>query len=36
MGVSEQTAEEDACEIEHHLSEETFAALKEYCKEILK
>jgi len=36
MGVSEATAEEDACEIEHHLSEETFTALKKYCKNILE
>lgn len=35
MGVSEQTAKDDACEIEHHLSEETFTALKKYCKDIL-
>ena len=28
LGVSRQTAMEDACKIEHDLSEETFAALK--------
>ena len=28
MGVSEETAREDACKIEHDLSEETFAAMK--------
>ncbi|MCM1552951.1 MAG: metal-dependent transcriptional regulator [Butyrivibrio sp.] len=28
LGVSEKTAEEDACRIEHIISEETFQALK--------
>ncbi len=36
MGVSQRVAEEDACQIEHHLSDETFNALKSYCKDILK
>lgn len=36
IGVSRETAEEDACQIEHHLSDETFNALKAYCKDILK
>ena len=31
LGVSEQTAREDACKIEHDLSEESFAAI---CKQI--
>lgn len=35
MGVSEATAKEDACEIEHHLSDETFEALKKFCKDII-
>lgn len=35
IGVSETTAKEDACEIEHHLSDETFEALKKFCKEII-
>lgn len=35
MGVSEETAKIDACEIEHHLSDETFEALKKHCKNIL-
>ncbi|MCC8151141.1 MAG: metal-dependent transcriptional regulator, partial [Lachnospiraceae bacterium] len=30
LGVDEQVAEEDACKIEHTLSQETFAALKEH------
>ena len=36
MGISQNTAEEDACKIEHHLSDETFDALKDFCKDILK
>ena len=28
IGVSASTAEEDACRIEHYISEETFAAIK--------
>jgi len=32
VGVSEQTAAEDACKIEHVISEETFEALKHYLK----
>lgn len=36
IGVSEEVAEADACQIEHHLSDETFNALKAYCKDILK
>ena len=28
LGVSEQTAEDDACKIEHDLSEETISAIK--------
>lgn len=30
IGVSEETAKEDACRIEHDISEETFTKLKEY------
>lgn len=29
-GVSEMVAEEDACRIEHYISEETFTCLKKY------
>ena len=32
LGVSEKTAEEDACRIEHHISEETFMALKRHAE----
>ena len=30
IGVSEETALEDACKIEHDLSEETFEAIKKF------
>ncbi len=30
LGVNPKTAEEDACKIEHDLSEETFEAIKRY------
>ena len=32
IGVSQQTALEDACKIEHIISEESFAAIKKYLK----
>lgn len=32
LGVSGETAEEDACKIEHNISDETFECLKEYAK----
>ena len=32
LGVSEETAEEDACKIEHNISNETFECLKEYAR----
>jgi len=32
LGVSEETAREDACRIEHHISEETFEALKRHAE----
>lgn len=31
-GVSPETAEEDACRIEHYISEETFEGIKKYMK----
>ena len=34
LGVSEVTAAEDACEIEHILSDETFEAIKNYHNKI--
>ncbi|MCC8123189.1 MAG: metal-dependent transcriptional regulator [Oscillospiraceae bacterium] len=30
IGVSQKTAEDDACRVEHYISEETFAKLKDY------
>ena len=32
MGVSKETASEDACKIEHHISDESFAAIKKALK----
>ncbi len=32
MGVSQQTAAEDACKIEHVISDETLAAIKRYLE----
>jgi len=32
LGVSEKTAAEDACRIEHYISEETFNAIKAHIK----
>ena len=33
IGVSETTASQDACRIEHYISPETFEALKAYFKD---
>jgi len=33
LGVSEDVAKEDACRIEHDISEETFTILKKHCLE---
>ena len=35
LGVSPETARQDACRIEHHVSDETFDVLKKHCKNIL-
>lgn len=35
LGVGEETARQDACGIEHHISDESFHALKKHCKSIL-
>jgi len=32
LGVSQQTAEEDACKIEHNISDETFQCLKRHAE----
>lgn len=34
LGVNEETAEVDACKIEHDLSEETFEAIKQFKMKI--
>lgn len=34
VGVSEETAKEDACKVEHHISQETFEKLKENIDRI--
>lgn len=34
LGVSEENAEEDACRIEHILSEETYSKLKSFIEKI--
>ena len=33
LGVSEKTADADACKLEHHISDESFAAIKQYVDE---
>lgn len=35
LGVNPRTAREDACKIEHDISDESFAALKKHCKDII-
>ena len=35
LGVSKDTADEDACRIEHIISDESFAAIKKYAHEYL-
>ena len=32
LGVPEAVAVEDACRVEHYISDETFKAIKEFCK----
>ena len=35
LGVSPETAAEDACKVEHDLSDETFSKLRQFVKEHL-
>lgn len=35
IGVSEETASEDACKLEHAISDESFEALKKYVANVL-
>ncbi len=32
LGVSKETAADDACKIEHHISDESFTAIKNFAK----
>ena len=34
LGISEKTAAEDACKMEHYLSEETYTAFKDHAKQF--
>lgn len=34
LGVGEETASQDACKMEHHISEETFTSIKNYMDKI--
>lgn len=36
IGVSQETASEDACKIEHYISNETFDAIKDFISKIEK
>ena len=36
IGVSEKTAVEDACRVEHYISDETFEALKKHAEKYRK
>jgi len=36
IGVSEETAKEDACKLEHDISDETFEAIKKIYKQMVK
>ena len=36
MGVSEEVATADACRLEHAISDESFRAIKEYTRNVLK
>lgn len=36
LGVSEETAKEDACKLEHDISEETFEAIKRAYQQLQK
>ncbi|MBQ7107995.1 MAG: metal-dependent transcriptional regulator [Clostridia bacterium] len=34
LGVDKETASDDACKIEHHLSDQTFMAIKSYIEKL--
>ena len=35
LGVDEQTASEDACKLEHHISDKSFQAIKNHVKKFM-
>lgn len=35
LGINPETASDDACKIEHHLSDETFNAIKRHAKKLV-
>lgn len=35
LGVNEKTAAEDACKMEHDISDETFAAMKKHAEKYI-
>lgn len=36
LGVDKPTADEDACKIEHHISAQSFNAIKKYYENVIK
>ncbi|MBQ6847723.1 MAG: metal-dependent transcriptional regulator [Clostridia bacterium] len=36
LGVDSETASKDACKMEHHISEETFIAIKKHAEKFIK
>ena len=36
LGVDKETAAEDACKLEHDISDETFECIKEHAKKVLE
>jgi len=36
IGISDETAVDDACRVEHYISDETFDALKVYFKDVVE
>ena len=34
LGVGDEVASEDACRVEHYISDETFGKLKEHCEQL--
>ena len=36
LGVDRQTASDDACKIEHHISDKSFEAIKSHAQKVIK